>query len=288
MKRLPANLFAGESKVCQQLRSLDWEQTPLVSVEQWSLTLRALVGVLVSSPVPMFMLWGNQQAIIFNEACCDFLETGSADAIGHPANLVLPKLWTTIYPAVSQVTSTGESVSTEPRRWPGCCGSSVDSQLVLVPIYEDSGPESSSPESENSVAGVMGTFTADLSIPQSSSQSDRQLQIDQNLVKESERRSRRIVESNMFGVLYGDIVGGIHYANDYFSSLLGYTDGELTSGDISWDQLTPPEYATLDQQAIEELKEKGVCATYEKVFQHNNAPDRIRRLESHSHIAFDS
>ena len=89
-------------------------------------------------------------------------------------------------------------------------------------------------------------------------------------LRESERRLRRLVESNMFGVLLGDSFGGIHYANEYSLNLTGYTLAEIDNGEVRWDELTPPEFAALDAKAIEEVSTKGVCTPYEKEFRHKD------------------
>lgn len=89
-------------------------------------------------------------------------------------------------------------------------------------------------------------------------------------LQESERRFRRLVESNLFGVVFGDCEGGLHYANDYLLNLVGYTLEEMQSGRVRWDRLTPPEFAALDAKAVEQLSTQGVCAPYEKVYLHKN------------------
>ncbi len=89
-------------------------------------------------------------------------------------------------------------------------------------------------------------------------------------LRESERRLRRLVESNMFGVVLGDSLGKLHYANDYLLNIIGYTSAEVQSGEVRWDELTPPEFTTLDAKAIEEISVKGVCTPYEKEYRHKD------------------
>ena len=89
-------------------------------------------------------------------------------------------------------------------------------------------------------------------------------------LRESERRFRRLVESDMFGVVFGDCFCEVHYANKYLSNLLGYTIEEMQSGQIGWDQLTPPEYAGLDARALEQIRVQGVCTPYEKDYLHKD------------------
>ncbi|MEM1394612.1 MAG: PAS domain-containing protein, partial [Cyanobacteria bacterium P01_H01_bin.150] len=89
-------------------------------------------------------------------------------------------------------------------------------------------------------------------------------------IRESERRLRRLVDSNMFGVVIGDSFGGLRYANNYLLNIIGYTSAEVESGEVRWDELTPPEFAPLDAKAVEELSTKGVCTPYEKVYRHKD------------------
>ncbi|MCT7948653.1 PAS domain S-box protein [Ancylothrix sp. C2] len=85
-------------------------------------------------------------------------------------------------------------------------------------------------------------------------------------LQESEKRFRRLVESNIFGVAFGDFQGGIHYANDYFLNMIGYSRQDLEAKQIKWLDITPPEYVHLDWQAGEELKQRGISTPFEKEY----------------------
>lgn len=89
-------------------------------------------------------------------------------------------------------------------------------------------------------------------------------------VKESEWRFRRVVESNLFGVTFANLEGSVQYANSYFKDLLGYSDEEVAAGEVRWDQLTPPEFAAADSNALKQVEAQGVCMPYEKVFCHKD------------------
>ncbi|MBD2676184.1 MULTISPECIES: PAS domain S-box protein [Nostoc] len=89
-------------------------------------------------------------------------------------------------------------------------------------------------------------------------------------LQESEAKFRRIVESNIVGIYFGDFSGGIYEANDAFLETFGYTREDLAAGIIHWDSMTPPEYQTLDQQKIQELEVSGVCTPFEKEYLHKN------------------
>ncbi|HEY9697932.1 MAG TPA: PAS domain S-box protein [Trichocoleus sp.] len=84
--------------------------------------------------------------------------------------------------------------------------------------------------------------------------------------KRSEARYRRIIESNIFGVAFGDINGNIIDANDYFLNMTGYERSELEAGQIRWIEMTPPEYLYLDWAAGAELRQRGVTTPFEKEY----------------------
>jgi PAS domain S-box-containing protein len=89
-------------------------------------------------------------------------------------------------------------------------------------------------------------------------------------LQESDKLFRRLVESNIFGVALGDFQGGVHYANDYFLNMVGYTREELDSGKFRWDAITAPEYLDLDRQALQEIRRHGFTTPFEKEYIHKN------------------
>ncbi len=48
--------------------------------------------------------------------------------------------------------------------------------------------------------------------------------------------------------------------------LLGYTEEEAAAGLVRWDQITPPEFAAVDAEAVRQLTTTGQCAPYEKAY----------------------
>jgi len=88
----------------------------------------------------------------------------------------------------------------------------------------------------------------------------------QEALEKSEARLRRLVESNVVGVNFSDLAGGLVEANDAFLNLIGYTREELRSGALRWDVITAPEYFETDRRAIAELKAEGFCRPIEKEY----------------------
>ena len=80
----------------------------------------------------------------------------------------------------------------------------------------------------------------------------------ENALRANERRLRRFYESGLLGVIFWNIRGQILDANDKFLEMVGYTRADLTSGQIDWLNMTPPEYGRLDEDSVAELKATGV------------------------------
>ncbi|WP_416666891.1 PAS domain S-box protein [Egbenema bharatensis] len=85
-------------------------------------------------------------------------------------------------------------------------------------------------------------------------------------LRDSEAKVRRLVESNIIGVIVADMDGSILEANDAFLDMIGYTRDELNENQIRWREMTPPEYAEVSKYSVLELQAKGVCTPFEKEY----------------------
>jgi PAS domain S-box-containing protein len=85
-------------------------------------------------------------------------------------------------------------------------------------------------------------------------------------LRTSELRYKRLFESNVVGMYFLRLSGEIIDANDLFLKMLGYTRQELEAGKLRWDELTPPDYAALDQQVILEVHKTGLALPWEKEY----------------------
>jgi PAS domain S-box-containing protein len=92
------------------------------------------------------------------------------------------------------------------------------------------------------------------------------IKLAEQALRESEARLRRFYDSGMFGVFYYNLDGSVTDVNDEFLEIIGYTREDLQAGLIQWDKITPPEYRSLDENSIAELKATGMNTPYEKEF----------------------
>ncbi len=87
-----------------------------------------------------------------------------------------------------------------------------------------------------------------------------------SLLRQSELRFQRIVQSSIVGIVIADFDGNIYEANDTFLQIVGYTRQDLEAGKVRWIEMTPSEYLPLDERAIEQIKATGDYTVYEKEY----------------------
>jgi PAS domain S-box-containing protein len=80
------------------------------------------------------------------------------------------------------------------------------------------------------------------------------------------KRFSSLVEANPFGMVIGSLAGDLRYVNPAFLGTLGYSQAEVSAGQIRWDHLTPPEYSAADARAVEQLRTTGRSDVYEKAY----------------------
>ena len=95
-----------------------------------------------------------------------------------------------------------------------------------------------------------------------------------------EEKLRLFAESDVIGVIFSDIYGGISYANNAFLRIIGYSRREFLEKSIRWTEITPPEWLPVEQRLIEEGQQKGTPVVYEKQYVHKNG-SRVDILIGH-------
>lgn len=85
----------------------------------------------------------------------------------------------------------------------------------------------------------------------------------------SEKRFRSLSETGMIGIISG--TGAvIESANDEFLRMVGYTRAELEAGRLRWQEMTPPEFAPLDEDSQRQMRVRGWCDPFEKEYLHRD------------------
>ena len=264
-----ANIFVGGGEMGSCLRSLHWAKTPLGPVESWSQTLRTAVSLMLNAQHPMAIFWGQTLTTLCNDSYRSALQVEDPlDLLVKPGPAIWAKFWGDEVQDVLQQTAMraitiGNSSGLESLQMLTWQRDSLVERLRQRPDMVEH-PFSYSPIRAESgeIAGLLCVGSHPIR--------PYPTEHKQTAPADSERLFRRMVESNMFGALIYRTTGELTYANEYVLDMLGYSAQEVESGQVRWDEITPLEFVSIDQQAIEQLKTEGKCSPYEKVFSHKD------------------
>lgn len=103
------SFLAGGATAGQAIRSFDWRTTPLGAPAGWSESLKTLVSILLASNQPMFVAWGPQRSLLYNEAYASILGAKHPQAMGRDFLDVWFEIRNDLLPMVEKVYC-GESV----------------------------------------------------------------------------------------------------------------------------------------------------------------------------------
>src|SRR6201747_3293756 len=84
------DFLCGPGDMARRIRDYDWASTALGPPAAWSMPLKTLVGLMLSSVQPMFMAWGQDHTWLYNDAFIPILGNKHPGALGRPA---LGEVW---------------------------------------------------------------------------------------------------------------------------------------------------------------------------------------------------
>ncbi|HTV28988.1 MAG TPA: AAA family ATPase [Xanthobacteraceae bacterium] len=85
-------------------------------------------------------------------------------------------------------------------------------------------------------------------------------------LQERETKVRRLVDSNIIGILIGNLDGHVQEANQAFLQIVGYDQADLAAGRLRRTELTPAEWYDRDAQAVAEMRTMGTAQPFEKEY----------------------
>src|SRR5579862_3116265 len=104
-----AAFLAGGGAVGKLMRAKRWDDTPLGSPETWPQSLKTVVRILLTSRYQMWMCWGPQLTMFYNDAYGPTLGVKQQWALGASAREVWQEIWPDIGPRIEHVLTSGEA-----------------------------------------------------------------------------------------------------------------------------------------------------------------------------------
>jgi PAS domain S-box-containing protein len=193
----------GKGEMADLVRSYDWSSTPLGPIETWSKELLTIVNLTLCSSSPTRTMWGSEFTLIYNDAYRPIPGPRHPAALGKPAKQVYGESWHVVGPLLEKAFATGETLFYE---------------KLLVPLPTDHGIQdfylnyAFNPIFENGrIAGLFGPLH------------DVTGEVAATLkLRESEARSKRILESIGDAVIVTDAEARISHMNPVAETLTGW------------------------------------------------------------------
>ncbi|MDB5936236.1 MAG: hybrid sensor histidine kinase/response regulator [Massilia sp.] len=84
------------------MRAHDWSRSPIGPPAYWPTSLASMVGMILNSKFPMFVLWGPEYVMLYNDSYLPVLGERHGHALGRPMPAVWPEVWPDIAPIVTR------------------------------------------------------------------------------------------------------------------------------------------------------------------------------------------
>ena len=206
------------------MRTKDWSQTALGLPQSWPQSLRTSLSILLNSPFPMFLWWGDDLTCLYNDAYRPSLGINGKhpSILGMGAKDAWPEIWEEISPMIQSVTDKGEAIWRENQ---------------LIPIFRNGQMEdvywtfSYSPVRDESghVAGVLVVCTDNTEAVQA---------VDS--LRESERRFREMADMSPIWIWVTDTEVNVEYANRELLDFIGVANYADFTGQV-WEKSVHPQ-----------------------------------------------
>jgi signal transduction histidine kinase/CheY-like chemotaxis protein len=106
-------LGRGGGEMGDRIREFDWANTPLGPIATWPQSLRTVVSILISSRYQMWMAWGPELTMFYNDAYRPTLGIKHPSALGKSARDVWAEIWPDIGPRIETVLTSGTATYDE-------------------------------------------------------------------------------------------------------------------------------------------------------------------------------
>ncbi|MFI7800972.1 blue-light-activated protein [Pseudomonas sp. DD1] len=93
------------SQAAALIARLDWATSPLGDASHWPQSLRTAVDIVIHSPMPMLLLWGDELTQIYNDGFALLAGNKHPQAFGQPTHQVWPEMQHFTAPIYSAVLS---------------------------------------------------------------------------------------------------------------------------------------------------------------------------------------
>ncbi|HXH16099.1 MAG TPA: PAS domain S-box protein [Sphingomonas sp.] len=225
------SILEGGGDLGARMRAFDWDASLLGPKDAWPQPLRTLVRVMLSSRQPMFIAWGPDRILLYNDAYAPMLGERHPRALGRPFFEIWPEVIGPVGALMDQVFA-GDPVHME------------DLELIL---HRNGYPEEAHfsfsytpvPSDDGSIAGLFCActeITQQIVAERQRRASEARLSVlnadmEQELARRSGQRSRTWeLTTDLIGIAISD--GRFTEVNPAWTHVLGWSEIELTTAPL--------------------------------------------------------
>src|SRR3569832_965262 len=105
--------LSGGGEMGRRIREYDWSKTSLGPEETWPQSLRTCISIMLTSRQPIWIGWGKDLIMFYNDPYKDIVRGKHPWALGSPASVVWRELWRDIGPMLRRAMEQGEGTYEE-------------------------------------------------------------------------------------------------------------------------------------------------------------------------------
>ncbi len=268
---IESELFANSGELGERVLAYEWAATPLGPLQAWPQSLQTLVSLILRARQPMFLAWGTDLRLLYNDAYSVVLGSKHPRALGQPFATAWSDIWPQFKPLVERVIA-GESLSFD----------NLPIRMQRNGYPEDTWFNFSYTPVQDEAGQVAGLFCVCVETT-GKVLAERQLrataaalaELNAELEERVDERTRdrdRIWRLSTDMMLVADFQARIHAVNPAWTAVLGWSQEELIGTDFR--SLIHPDDIESTRHEIDTLTEGLITVHFENRYRHKDGTYR--------------
>jgi PAS domain S-box-containing protein len=258
-------LITGNFEMADRIRVHNWSKTPLGPIEGWSETLLATVNLMLHSPFPTILSWGEEMVFLYNDAAISTLTLKHPKALGADYRDVFHEAWDLVRADLEACFYRGQTAVRDNVFIPILFNGVLEDHYwsySLIPVYEN-----------GRIAGVYDAFRNTTETVEGARR-----------LRESEERLKLATEVARLGVfVWETAVDQVSWENDRIYEIFGRNreDGPINGAEFLRDFLHP-DFHDAYRDAVQRTLQHGAPLRFEGLVYRSDKA--IRHIEINGNL----
>jgi PAS domain S-box-containing protein len=258
-------LITGNFEMADRIRVHNWSKTPLGPIEGWSETLLATVNLMLHSPFPTILSWGEEMVFLYNDATISTLTLKHPKALGADYRDVFHEAWDLVRADLEACFYRGQTAVRDNVFIPILFNGVLEDHYwsySLIPVYEN-----------GRIAGVYDAFRNTTETVEGARR-----------LRESEERLKLATEVARLGVFVWETgVDQVSWENDRIYEIFGRNreDGPVNGAEFLRDFLHP-DFHDAYRDAVQRTLQHGAPLRFEGLVYRSDKT--IRHIEINGNL----